>query len=100
MTPHDHHQFVPGCYRCELSRDEGRDADRTVHGMTVEGYEIVRYDRAGKWYVEGNGYRTHVSVSKAATLATEPGGRVFLGLGGGGRFDFWATGKVEGNSLR
>jgi hypothetical protein len=24
MTPHDHRQFVPGCYRCGLSRDEER----------------------------------------------------------------------------
>lgn len=22
MTPHDHSTFVPGCFRCELSRDE------------------------------------------------------------------------------
>jgi hypothetical protein len=22
MTPHDHTAFVPGCYRCELGRDE------------------------------------------------------------------------------
>lgn len=22
MTPHNHSKFVPGCYRCELSRDE------------------------------------------------------------------------------
>jgi hypothetical protein len=22
MTPHDHATFVPGCFRCELSRDE------------------------------------------------------------------------------
>jgi hypothetical protein len=25
VTPHDHRTFVPGCYRCELSRDEAAD---------------------------------------------------------------------------
>ena len=28
-TPHDHQTYVPGCFRCELSRDEAdRAADR------------------------------------------------------------------------
>lgn len=27
MTPHDHRTFVPGCYRCELGRDEAHDAE-------------------------------------------------------------------------
>jgi len=27
MTPHDHTKFVPGCFRCELSRDEVEDTD-------------------------------------------------------------------------
>jgi hypothetical protein len=26
MTAHDHREIVPGCYRCELGRDEARDA--------------------------------------------------------------------------
>ncbi|PTL55738.1 hypothetical protein [Paraconexibacter algicola] len=26
MTAHDHRTFVPGCYRCELGRDEAMDA--------------------------------------------------------------------------
>ena len=26
MTPHDHTTLVPGCYRCELGRDEALDA--------------------------------------------------------------------------
>lgn len=26
MTPHEHRTFVEGCYRCELGRDEARDA--------------------------------------------------------------------------
>lgn len=26
MTDHDHLEFVPGCFRCELSRDELDDA--------------------------------------------------------------------------
>lgn len=27
-------------------------SDRTVHGLTNLGNEVVRYDRAGKWYIE------------------------------------------------
>lgn len=26
MTAHDHTTYVPGCFRCELSRDEAQDA--------------------------------------------------------------------------
>jgi hypothetical protein len=25
VTPHDHREIVPGCYRCELGRDEAND---------------------------------------------------------------------------
>lgn len=26
-VPHDHREYVPGCFRCDLSRDEAEDAD-------------------------------------------------------------------------
>lgn len=60
--------------------------DRTVHGLTINGDEIVRYDRAGKWYIEHtDGRRRHpVSVSTAAGMARagtwygkKPGGKLF-----------------------
>lgn len=62
--------------------------DRTVHAKTVRGTEVVRYDRAGKWFVEGvDGWRHRVSLADAVRLATQPDAEVFLGRPGGGRFD-------------
>lgn len=57
--------------------------DRIVHGYTADGGEVVRYDRAGKWYIEYSGSRRHVGVREAAREAD----RATLGLFGGGRFD-------------
>jgi hypothetical protein len=59
--------------------------DRTVHGETDDGGEVVRYDRSGKWYVEyGKGIpRRAVSVREAAAMTTIPR----LGLPGGSMFD-------------
>jgi len=45
--------------------------DRTVHAQYAD-MEIVRYDRAGKWYLEPTipGLkRQHVSIKRAATSA-------------------------------
>lgn len=61
--------------------------DRTVHGKTADGGEIVRYDRAGKWYVEWPTNRYQVSLREAARLASMPGASAFLGRSGGLRFD-------------
>lgn len=33
MTPHSHREFVPGCYRCDLSRDEA--TPQTVESVRV-----------------------------------------------------------------
>lgn len=63
-------------------------SDRTVHGLTANGQnEIVRYNRAGKWYVEprDGGKRTHVGVVEAARLAAE--GMSYPNLPGGQTFD-------------
>lgn len=61
--------------------------ERIVHGTTADGHEIVRYDRAGKWYVEkADGTRTQISVKRAAELATRPGAQVFEGRYGGRLF--------------
>lgn len=60
--------------------------DRTVHGYTAEGHPIVRYERAGKWYVEPeNGKRRHVKITEAAQLAVA--GRPLLDRAGGQVFD-------------
>jgi len=64
-------------------------ADRTVHGFTDGGAPIVRYERAGKWYVEYGGvrkpWRDSVTVDEAARCAAA--GQALPGLKGGGRFD-------------
>src|SRR2546430_15759960 len=66
--------------------------DRTVHAE-CEGFEVVRYDRAGKWYVEPrNGDRPpeHVGVGEAARRAASAdvlGGVIHFGARGGDVFD-------------
>lgn len=62
--------------------------DRRVHATTAESAEIVRYDRAGKWYVERpDGTRRQLTVQEAVSLATAPGARRYPGQHGGERFD-------------
>jgi hypothetical protein len=64
--------------------------DRTVHAVTAGGGEIVRYDRAGKWYHEHAGdprERRAVTFAEAVRIATLPDSTVRRGLPGGARFD-------------
>lgn len=71
--------------------------DRRIHARgsgtgpdQEDSIDLVRYDRAGKWYVEGCGLRRHVSFAAAVDIAetiVRNGGTVFFGLPGGGRFD-------------
>ena len=68
--------------------------DRRVHARSAEGMEVVRYDRAGKWYLEppkGLGLkRQSVKIGDAvrfAVWAAENGGAVHFGLAGGTTFD-------------
>lgn len=59
--------------------------DRQVHGISADGHQIVRYDRAGKWYLEGpTATRKQITLTEAAQLAAhgtphldKPGGRTF-----------------------
>lgn len=71
--------------------------DRTVHARCAA-FEVVRYDRSGKWYVEplaglrrAGGTRRHVGVKEAAQEARrgvlDHDGTVTLGLSGGAAFD-------------
>lgn len=56
-------------------------SDRAIHGYTAGGDAIVRYDRAGKWYVEPkDGKRRQVNLTEAATLAIA--GRALDAYGG------------------
>lgn len=75
----------------ELQRPS-RNPDRTVHA-DYPGMEIVRYNRAGKWYFEPtspNLKRQAVTLDAAATQAAwalSHDGRVHYGLPGGTTFD-------------
>jgi hypothetical protein len=69
-------------------------SDRMIHAAAGE-MEIVRYNRAGKWYVEYSSPRMrpsrHVGVNEAARLAVElerdGRGCIYLGVSGGSAFD-------------
>jgi hypothetical protein len=70
--------------------------DRRVHASHWEGEEIVRHDRAGKWYIELVPPSRHAPLRKAVKIdeavsraieLVEQGGEVHLGLYGGGMFD-------------
>jgi hypothetical protein len=66
-------------------------ADRTVHASNHEA-EIVRYDRAGKWYIEyrDDRPRRRLSLQGAAELAVRlhrDGGVIIAGKPGGRAFD-------------
>ena len=82
--------------------------DRTVHA-SARSWEIVRYDRSGKWYVEWLGTRgkscpvwvgpphcdiavnganrAPVTIGKAVTAAIGLGATVHFGKPGGSTFD-------------
>lgn len=69
-------------------------SDRTVHAVSADGIEVVRYDRAGKWYLEPPSHlllpRQHVTIAEAVRFArwcADNGGRVFLRRAGGTAFD-------------
>jgi hypothetical protein len=66
-------------------------SDRTVHAVTHKGVEIVRYDRAGKWFLEwplGSMVPCkHVGVNEAARTAVEHSADIRVGLPGGKAFD-------------
>lgn len=70
MTPHNHREYVPGCYRCELGRDEARDAetDRDVpYDREVLTTVLVYHQRKDAsscgcgWAVLGASHAEHVA---------------------------------------
>ena len=74
-----------------LSSGASQREDRTVHAVTYKGIEIVRYERAGKWYLEWPSGSMipckHVGVGDAARTAVEHGQTINFGLPGGKTFD-------------
>lgn len=62
-------------------------SDRRVHAVLDDGSELVRYDKAGKWFREPTtGKRVKLDIKTAARLAA-PARTVNLGLPGGSTFD-------------
>lgn len=62
--------------------------DRTVHAVLANGTEVVRYDRAGHWYLETvSGTRRKSTLGEAVTLATQPGTTLHPGRSGGQQFN-------------
>jgi len=72
--------------RIEKMKKRSDRSDRTVHGFTQDGGQVVRYNTAGKWWVEypnGLRERQHVTISQAVDAT-----HTFLtGKAGGLRFD-------------
>lgn len=67
-----------------------RTVHATIHAESVGDVEVVRYDRAGKWWLEfPGGQRERVTLEGAAFHAGGclPTVDVHFGLPGGSRFD-------------
>lgn len=67
MTPHDHREFVSGCYRCELGRDEARDA-------AVDAFVGVKAGRSQgevfwRAYCEPCGFLSSPVIDKAVAVS-------------------------------
>lgn len=68
------------------------DHNRQVHARNGN-MEVVRYDREGRWYIEGaqGSHRVRLVSVKAAVEAAmtleEEGGQIFIRQPGGKRFD-------------
>jgi len=61
--------------------------DRRVHAELADGSQLVRYERAGKWFHEGPGLRRRITLHEAAELAMTPRTVVHSGLPGGQMFE-------------
>jgi len=80
-----------------MPRERTNGNDRTIHAVTEDGREIVRYNRAGKWWAEAPpDYRQRLSLREAARLATLRGSAVRLGLAGGSQFDAAVRDRLGG----
>ena len=76
--------------------------DRVVHANNADHTVVlVRYERAGKWYVEvvGSHKRNHVTTTEAVDIAHQwwrEGGTPHFGRPGGSRFDHLLRRKLSG----
>lgn len=86
----------------ETSNPAIRPDDRIVHARWAQ-MEVVRYDRAGKWYLEPVGAvspRQQVTLKQAAEYAVwarnEREGHLYLDMPGGSRFDLLVDRMLNG----
>lgn len=83
----------------------GTDTNRTVHARSCDGHELVRYERAGKWYVEyADGRPRAAQTLTGACLVAHLWeslqlGVVLRGQPGGKMFDARLARMVAGASL-
>lgn len=64
--------------------------DRTVHAVLGNNHQVVRYNRAGKWRLEGTGVSKALTLGQAVDLAVDAHlgtGDVYFGRTGGRTFD-------------
>lgn len=65
--------------------------DRAVHATSKDGDEIVRYDKAGKWWLErADGTRASLKIGEAVEQAisfARAGGKIHTRRPGGKSFD-------------
>lgn len=73
--------------------EEHRNSDRTVHAFG-DSAEVVRYEQAGKWFIEFKGWgipcqqvKIDEAVRKAIWLWNKDNGSVNFGRPGGSVFD-------------
>lgn len=79
-------------YKVRVAKGLEKVSDRTVHARLSNGTEIVRYDRAGKWYAEAPSKkripRQLLTITQAVEMAlADPGTEVLMGRPGGAKFD-------------
>lgn len=73
-------------------------SDRKVHARLTDGAEIVRYERAGKYYYEGHGYRRLLHTMKEARQFITSKDEWIPGVPGGSAFDRMMRKQLGGDA--
>lgn len=77
-----------------------RPPERVVHAVSPAGTELVRYDRAGQWYVEEpTGESFHVQLDGAIAFVVALGTIWYPERPGGGRLrrEVWKHAEADGD---
>lgn len=76
--------------------------NRRVHASYLN-QEVVRYDRAGHWYLESSDRTTKINIAEAVRLAVKfmaAGGDVNFGVPGGARFDAKVRSAIQAQEMK